>query len=400
MTEWRRASLRDLMCLDLETEPVDPEREYRIVGVLNRGRGLLHREALKGSDTKYGSFNRVRPDQVVYSRLKAFEGAITVATDLAGVAYASQEFPTFTCGHDLLPRFFRLVTTYPPFWDDLANKSKGMGGRRERVKPGDFLDLSLIVPPLDEQRRMVDLIGALDAQIAVLAAEQKASQELLALTRAELLDEGPEMRGGDAFDILMGRQRSPGRATGPSMTPYLRAANIKDGSLELSDVKEMDFTEVERAQFAVVEGDVLVSEGSGSAEAVGASARWAGEVSGPLCFQNTLLRFREKVGVSTAAFVYHWCRWAYESGAFRSVASGTNILHIGSTRAVEMRVRVPTVARQSEIAITLDALERLQSGLREERETLVSLRRTLLSGLLLGDVEIPESYDSLLAEAF
>ena len=76
------------MRLDVETEPVDPEREYPAVGVLNRGRGLLHREPMKGSETKYASLNRIRPGQVGYSRRKAFEGAITVATGLADGAVA------------------------------------------------------------------------------------------------------------------------------------------------------------------------------------------------------------------------------------------------------------------------------------------------------------------------
>ena len=51
--------------------------DYPLVGVLNRGRGFLYRDPIPGSDTKYKTMNRIGPGQVVYSRLKAFEGAIT-----------------------------------------------------------------------------------------------------------------------------------------------------------------------------------------------------------------------------------------------------------------------------------------------------------------------------------
>ena len=78
------------------------------------------------------------------------------------------------------------------------------------------------------------------------------------------------------------------------MVRYLRAANVKDGSLDLSDVKEMDFNPAEQVTYALRPGDVLVTEGAGSLAAVGASAVWDGELDGIVCFQNTLLRLRAK----------------------------------------------------------------------------------------------------------
>lgn len=57
-------------------------------------------------------------------------------------------------------------------------------------------------------------------------------------------------------DVVLGRQRSPQHDSGPFMTPYLRAANVKDGELDLSDVKEMKFDPIERQRFALAPGDV------------------------------------------------------------------------------------------------------------------------------------------------
>lgn len=56
-----------------------------------------------------------------------------------------------------------------------------MGGRRERVHPGAFLSIGITLPPLPEQRRIVDLIGALDEHIAALRLEEaEVSQALTA----------------------------------------------------------------------------------------------------------------------------------------------------------------------------------------------------------------------------
>jgi type I restriction enzyme S subunit len=181
MSEWRKATLGEVVRLDVQTADVIAESLYPIVGVLNRGRGLLVREPLRGIDTAYKTLNKVRPGQIVYSRLKAFEGAITVVPKIAGAAYASQEFPTFTCGADLMPEFFRLLTTTPQLWDTLQNLSTGMGGRRERVKPAAFLGIPVALPPLSEQRRIVAVISAVDAQIEALTGEHaRASAARLA----------------------------------------------------------------------------------------------------------------------------------------------------------------------------------------------------------------------------
>ena len=53
-------------------------------------------------------------------------------------------------------------------WDALQGASKGMGGRRERVKPADFLDIVLDIPPLPVQERIVEIVSVVDDQIAAL----------------------------------------------------------------------------------------------------------------------------------------------------------------------------------------------------------------------------------------
>ena len=171
----------------------------------------------------------------------------------------------------------------------------------------------------------------------------------------------------------MGQQRSPGRTTGPSMAPYLRSANVGNGRLGLSDVKQMVFTAAERDRFRLRRGDVLVSEGSASGRAVGMSAAWNEELPGDVCFQNTLLRYRPIPGVSEAGFALQWCRWAFESGAFRAAANGTNILHIGSTRAAAMQVLLPPLPTQRRIVDVMAAVDEQVAAMTEEADRATSL---------------------------
>lgn len=177
----------------------------------------------------------------------------------------------------------------------------------------------------------------------------------------------------EAFSIVMGRQRSPSRASGPHMTPYLRSANVGNGKLDLRDVKLMDFSPDEQQRFRLMAGDVLVSEGSASERAVGMPAAWNNEIAGNVCFQNTLLRYRAIPGVSEPGFVYQWCRWAFESGVFLRAASGTNIKHIGSSRAARMTLRIPPPEEQQRIVSLMSTVDAQVGALTEEASRLRSL---------------------------
>ncbi|WBB82091.1 hypothetical protein O7606_12405 [Micromonospora sp. WMMD882] len=138
------------------------------------------------------------------------------------------------------------------------------------------------------------------------------------------------------------------------MVKYLRAANVKDGKLDLSDVKSMNFTPDEQRIFALRPGDVLVTEGSGSLSSVGASAVWQGEIGGPVCFQNTLLRMRPRSGLVDGRFLGWWAQSAFGSGVFASLASGANIYHLSAERVRALRVHLPSIDEQRRIADLLD----------------------------------------------
>jgi len=139
------------------------------------------------------------------------------------------------------------------------------------------------------------------------------------------------------------------------MVPYLRAANIKDDALDLSDVKLMNFTPTEQWIFSLAHGDTLISEGSGSLATVGASAVWRGEIDGTVCFQNTLIRVRPRNNSINGRFLQWWARAAFASGTFASIAGGANINHLGADRVPALPIHFPALDDQQRIADFLDA---------------------------------------------
>jgi hypothetical protein len=198
----------------------------------------------------------------------------------------------------------------------------------------------------------------------------------------------PRSTLGERVEVTMGRQRSPKHAVGDHLVPYLRAANVKDSELQLRDVLKMNFSPAEQEKFCLRPGDVLVTEGCGSLRRIGASARWNREINGPVAFQNTLLRLRAIDGVTDAGFVYHWARWAYQSGAFAEVASGTSIFHIGSKRAAAMPFPDIPLADQRRMT---DLLSTVEAAVRSSYAAVAAarkLRRALLAETYRHAIEV------------
>jgi type I restriction enzyme S subunit len=79
----------------------------------------------------------------------------------------------------------------------------------------------------------------------------------------------------DVGAVRLGRQRSPDKQSGRFTTKYLHAGNITPNGLNLSNILEMDFTPAERAIFRLIDGDLVITEASGSGAHVGCATNLA-----------------------------------------------------------------------------------------------------------------------------
>lgn len=162
------------------------------------------------------------------------------------------------------------------------------------------------------------------------------------------------LRLAQVADVRLGRQRAPQYEQGDHLVPYLRSANVTDGNLDLADVKSMNFEPAEQVIFGLANGDVLMTEGSGSADTVGTSAVWRSDLPGTVCFQNTLLRLRPRASVTDGRFLAWWARHVHASGQIAAVTTGANIQHIGADGLKGLSIHVPALQEQRRIADFLD----------------------------------------------
>lgn len=165
MTQWPMLPLSEVMVLCLDAERVDPSRSYKFAGVYSFGRGLFVRGYQPGSNTTYKTFNRLHANDFVISQPKAWEGAIARVTDEFEGCWLSPVFPTFRADTNrIVPEFLDWFLRRECVWHELHQKAKGMGARRESVSPAAFLSIRVPLPPLNEQRRLVEYLDILKSK--------------------------------------------------------------------------------------------------------------------------------------------------------------------------------------------------------------------------------------------
>jgi type I restriction enzyme S subunit len=183
LSEGRRVRLGDMLDLLEESEPVVSTGRYPQVGVRGFGGGLFPKSAIEGVETSYKSFNRLYTGAIVLSQVKGWEGAIArCPSELAGW-YVSPEYRTFACKPSLASdEYLGALVATEWFWEQLQASTRGVGARRERTKPEQFLGLVIPMPDLADQLKAVSILKRQEHLKAKHAAIREANAALLPAT--------------------------------------------------------------------------------------------------------------------------------------------------------------------------------------------------------------------------
>lgn len=184
-------------------------------------------------------------------------------------------------------------------------------------------------------------------------------------------------RLGDVFETQLGKMLSRKAHGGDAPMPYLRNKNVQWGSIDTSDMLQMDFSEREKAKFQLRSGDLLVCEGG----VPGRSAIRNGTIN-ECYYQKALHRLRPRNDSMINKFMLHWLRFAFDLQNLYGVAGASStIAHLPEAQLKALSIPVPPVAEQRKIAGVLGLVQRAL----EQQERLIAvtteLKKTLLHQL-------------------
>jgi len=261
---WRTVTLGEFTDVAIERQRVNSDSGYPVAGVLNAGRGLFDRGSMLGRETSYPVLHQLRAGRVVMRKLTAWEGTVAVVPRAFNGFHVSTEFPTFRLDERcILIGFMALICQYPPFWEALKDRSTGTVQRRKRVSPSAFLTVPILLPPLADQRRIVDLIGAIDECLRAVGLQQTAVAAVITSFRETRLEE-LAAENVDLGQVLVGIEagRSPAAKDRPpqsSERAVLKVSAIRSGEFDPAEVKTVDSLTALPEASRVRVGDVLMT---------------------------------------------------------------------------------------------------------------------------------------------
>lgn len=195
------------------------------------------------------------------------------------------------------------------------------------------------------------------------------------------------VRFGDIFECRLGKMLDKAKNRG-HLRPYLRNANVRWGSFDLSDVLEMRLEDHEVTDVTVRKGDLVICEGGEP----GRAAVWDSEK--PFVIQKALHRARPYL-VDARYYQIH-LRVDCASGRVAESFTGATIQHFTGQVLDKHTVTLPPLAEQHRIVARVDELMSLLDRLEAARTARDDLRRAARDAALaaLRDAEETESVEA------
>jgi len=303
----------------------------------------------------------------------------------------SPVYPCFRAIESENPRWLGLIFEsgfLRPYFDSTAI---GSIVRRRRTTIPVFLDAQVQRPPRSVQDRIVDLMSSVDSYIAALQQQVDAARSARSAVLSELLS-----AGGDGWtETTLGEAAivNPQLPALDAAAPFAPMDAINVGRRFVTYFEPRG----QRSGARASSGDVLFARITPCLEngKVAQVPDGVGPCGGSTEF--IVIRGSDKM---TADFAYYWA----SSSSTRDTATGLMTGTTGRQRLswqdlARIPVYLPPISEQSRIVEIMNSMDELIQSANKAVADAKNLRSGLLSDLLSGDHEIPESYDRLLGAA-
>ncbi len=369
--------------------PDDPEAlRLPLLGVENVGShtGALNLDA--GSRVGNGRSTSFRFDErhVLYAKLRPYLNKVATprfagrcSTELVPL------LPRLGVDRDFLAHLLRRKETVAFVMASVT------GSRMPRADMSVLMSMHVPLPPLEHQRRIVDILNRAARIEALRARSAERLREFRPALFVRMFGERNEIRARfscrplrEVATIASGATK--GRKIDPADAidvPYLRVANVQDGFLALSEIKTITIRRGEQRRYALAPGDLVMTEG-GDQDKLGRAAIWHGELS-YCAHQNHVFRVRPHVEAVLTDYLRDVAGSEYGKAYFLSVAKRTTgIASINKAQLGGFPVPVPPLALQRRYAETVEAAGAVARVGETSARTAADLMASLMSELVIG----------------
>src|SRR5699024_4714297 len=357
----------------------------------------------------------VRPGDLVFNKLRTWQGGLGVSGHHGIVSPAY-----FVCRptSKTFPRYLHYLLRSNVYLAELTRISKWMPPSQFDIPWEQLKNLPIIVPPIEEQRRIADFLDAEVMRIVRLTDARRSQLQAFEERELSLISErfipGSVNRASGEFPwpwlprisecaplvrlgylcqvqggVTVDASRDPSDAD--VTRPYLLVANGMPGRLELDSVNDITVTDTVAYRRTLQPGDVLMTEG-GDIDKLGRGTVWSGELPGAL-HQNHVFALRPDPERLDAEYLALLTRSLHGRCYFEATGvKSTNLASTSSSKVKSFPIPFVSLEEQrkavSEVNSSLVEVDILRAALTRQIDLLEERKRALITAAVTGQIDV------------
>ena len=388
---WVEATLREAL------EPIANRpngKDYPLVLSVTEKRGIIPQNEIfnhRIATDDISKYKVLEPMDIAYNPYLLWCGAIGQWQGTqAGVV--SPVYECFRVKSSCEPRYLGyifetgILTNY---FDALAI---GSIVRRRRTIPSDFIAAPVQLPPLSEQKRIVDLISSVDSYIETLRHQLESAKRSRNAVLHELLATG----GDDWQQTTLGDIAN----WGSGGTPKADNPEFYSGDVPWCVIGDLTEREVLKTEKTITKLGLsnssakVIAPDSVLLAMYGASIGKTGISAIPMATNQAIAFAKCKTELALPRYLLAYLQ--SQKSRFVEMGHGAAQPNISQTIIKSWPLTLPPISFQVEVISTIDYFDVHLLNLERSIDSSRAVRSSILSDLLSGDHEIPASYDKLM----
>jgi type I restriction enzyme, S subunit len=382
--KWPRARFSEFLVPNRRPYQLGVDQDANLVGMRLYGLGPFHREYKVATNIAKKSHFVIKAGDIIYNKLFAWKGTFgIVPAELDGM-FVSDKFPTYEldrtiCDENYLRWYFR----YPPLWEEARVMSTGSASLSKlTLNPPKFLLLTIPLPPIKLQRRLVEQVEEISVQIdRARIVSRETFEATNKVIRSALYGISQTIKvDGILMDVLRARPRngwSPRCENAENGIAVLSLGAITGFRYRHTEFKRTSLPAANNGHFWLKPGDLLITR-SNTPELLGHAAIYDGEPT-PCIYSDLMMRL-ETNDLVDRKFVWYWLQTPLVREYINKNAKGTSPTMKKISQGIVASIPFPSsllisdqrriVKDMDNLQTQVDALKRLQEETVVELDTL------------------------------
>lgn len=338
----------------------------------------IRRKGFFSDDYVGPAFHRIfKKGQILYGSRRTYLKKVAVA-DFDGITANT----TFVLEPVSSPHFKNDLLPYVMVSDSFTKNAvlNSKGSTNPYINWPDIAKFELKLPALEEQELLLNILNSnqkVEDNIFSAILSHQFSMRRLFIDVFGRKDKAWFMsRISELFDVQLGKMLSKDARQGVSPKKYLGNINVQWSRIDISNLKEMDFSDQETEKFSLKKNDILVCEGG----EIGRAAIWEENLN-ECYYQKALHRLRLKRGAEILPeYMILWLEYNFRvSNELKSESLTTTISHIPREKLLKLVVGYPDIDSQRKIIAAFDSMKTLEKELNEKLKSTRKLRKCMLN---------------------